>query len=145
MIADDIATPTLTLRALGTALFEFNLRVVAYKAGQCPSTKVDEGAARVEKLVERVREIGREVRQVAEAAFRDSCESPEFKRAKRRIGVKEFAGVRPVGLSGQAHMHNKGTDRLLRDIGVAPKSLRSIENGLSGSSYPRRELHESEP
>lgn len=91
--------PTLTARALGEAFFQFNLAVTAFRDGKCNSAKVDEAYRTIERVVERVREIQRDAKFIAEAAFKESCKSPRYRLAERALGCKPMQGVKPLGLS----------------------------------------------
>jgi len=93
------ANPTLTARALGIALFQFNLTVTAFKAGKCQSTKVDEAYGAISRVVERIRDIDREARRIAEASFKESCKSPRYRLAESALGVPPMQGVKTLGLS----------------------------------------------
>lgn len=93
------ANPTLTARALGLALFQFNLTVTAFRSGRCQSTKVDEAYRTIERVVDRVREIQRDAKFIAEAAFKESCKTPHRLRLERAIGVPPMQGVKTLGLS----------------------------------------------
>lgn len=91
--------PTLTARALGVALFEFNLTVAAFRDGRCSSVKVDDAYRKVERLSERVAEITREARAIAQAAFRESGKSDMVRLAERLVGFPPMQGVKPLGIS----------------------------------------------
>lgn len=94
-----VTNPTLTARALGVALFEFNLTVAAFRDGKCKSTKVDDAYRKVERIAERVQEIKREAELIAQAAFRESCKAPHHLQTERAFGFPPMRGVKPLGIS----------------------------------------------